>query len=265
MQFLRLFITQFKAGWSAYRRAIPFIQKHKLWLGLTRAKWLIRLLLIFAVLISLNFTLTFWRWMSLVDVTSIQTEHLNLSFDLSFEDLYHPSGGLKYLILLSMHILISAFGGRTSEVLQGQVFEPTFAGYLKGKWRGLLVVIRNFAVELILIAVITVALKLISLGFIKNAAIFVIQSYLLGFIVLDTANSRLNMSIRQSAKRIRSYAGLSVAIGLGLYLLLLIPIAGAVIAPCVASVAAVLALFELEKKEVAKQINLAIDKKEYEK
>ncbi len=248
----QLFIKQFKTGWSAYWRALPFIRKHQLWLGLTRAKWLIRLLLVVAALISLQFTIAFWGWIGMPSINSFKAPGINLNFDLSFSDFstdLHKSGGLKYLIILAMHILISAFGGRTTEVLQGQPFQPTLMSYIRGKWRGLLVIIRNFFVEIALVILIALVLSLFGFSFLKNPIIFVVQSYLLGFVVLDTANSRLNMSIRQSARRIRKYAGLAVVIGLGLYVLLLIPIFGAVVAPCMAAVAAVLAMHELENVE----------------
>ncbi len=55
------------------------------------------------------------------------------------------------------------------------------------------------------------------------------------------------MTIKKSEQFTRQFIGVSVAIGLVAYLLLLIPIVGSLIAPFIGGVAATLAMYDLYK------------------
>ena len=109
--------------------------------------------------------------------------------------------------------------------------------------------VRAFILEAILTILISKSLAIFDLEYLIFIPIFLIQCYFIGFVVIDNYNEIFGMNIKDSERFTRQFAGLSVALGLVTYLILLIPIIGAVVAPLLGGVTATLAMNELTAEE----------------
>ena len=67
--------------------------------------------------------------------------------------------------------------------------------------------------------------------------------------VVDNYNEIYGMKIKQSFKYARQYAGVSFGIGVVIYVLMMIPILGAVLAPLLGAVTATITMHELNKTD----------------
>ena len=117
------------------------------------------------------------------------------------------------------------------------------------------VVIRAYILETILTILISTVLSIADLEYLKFIPIFIVQCYFLGFVVIDNYNEIFDMSIKESEKFTREFAGLSVALGLITYLILIVPIIGAAVAPLLGGVTATLAMNELTSGDEAFSID----------
>ena len=79
--------------------------------------------------------------------------------------------------------------------------------------------------------------------------ILIIQCYFLGFAVIDNYNEIYKLSIKESAKYTRIYAGVALGIGAAVYVLMLLPIIGTIFAPLLGAVAGTMTMYELEQKD----------------
>ena len=101
--------------------------------------------------------------------------------------------------------------------------------------------------ETVFSVLIGVVLGILNLEFFKVLLVLVVQAYFLGFVFIDNYNEILKLKIKESEKLTRQFAGVSIAIGGVAYLLMLIPVAGSIIAPIFGGVAATLAMYEVQK------------------
>ena len=248
------FISDFWFGLRSCSEALLFIRRHRLWTGIWNYGWLSRFLLVVGLLIGLKFFGVFWGWASHVKVDQPQM------LGASVVDLYKQMiqagyslffmGWLKYVILILTEVIVFHFVRRSSEILTGQGEDASFKTFLGAQKRMIKVVLRARVLEIIFTTLAGIALGIFSLDFLKDPVNFGLQCYFMGFTIVDNYNERYHISVKDSAKRAKEVAGTVVAIGLCTYVLLLVPLLGAFVAPFIAGVAATLAFFELEKRGV---------------
>ncbi|MFM2374972.1 MAG: hypothetical protein RLZZ165_68, partial [Bacteroidota bacterium] len=112
--------------------------------------------------------------------------------------------------------------------------EITWKESIQDIWRSLTLSIRNSIHELV-----TCLLLSLIPGFGQVGAIAV-SSYFLGFGYMDYVLERRRMTIPQAVVFCRQHRGLAIGLGLVMYLIMLIPIVGWMVAPAYATVAATL-------------------------
>lgn len=245
------FIKHFKLGIEMQRKAIDFIKEHRLWVGFWQYGWASRFLLIFGLIVGLKFLSIFLGWWNsaeMSDPLAFTASMGNLIKDVSMEgyNLFYL-GGLKYFILVLMEILIFHFARKTLEITQNTEVDSSFKTFVRAEIRMIKVVILAYILEIIATVAIGVVLNILDLEYLKFVLVFAVQCYFLGFVVIDNYNEIFEMSIRESERFTRKYFGLSIALGLVTYMILLLPILGAAIAPLVAGVAATLAMNQVTK------------------
>ncbi|MFK7905096.1 MAG: hypothetical protein AB8B69_08225, partial [Chitinophagales bacterium] len=165
-------------------------------------------------------------------------------------------GGFKYVIVLALEVFIIHFGGKTTEILTGQPFYLSFKGFLGDQVRAVKVIAQKYLYELLATISIRVILSMVGLGIFESPLNFLVQCYFLGVVIMDNYFKHRGKTTRQSEQIIRQYAGLATAIGMCFYILLFVPIVGAVLGACIAAVAGTLALHELKplKQEIENSI-----------
>jgi len=145
----------------------------------------------------------------------------------------------KYVILILVAPFMSPLSERIENHLNGSSAPVKFniPRIIREIVRGIRISLRNIIRELLL----TVVLLLIGLipiiGLISAPAIFALQAYFAGFGNMDYTLER-HMGVRGSVRFVRTYKGLAVGNGLVFLLILMIPVVGLFIAPCLSTIAA---------------------------
>ena len=163
----------------------------------------------------------------------------------------YTSGLLKYLILLLSEVIIFHFMQRALEELRGHPVRTDFQAFFQAQVRMVKVVIRTYILELI--ATITLSVFFGIFGFLdwlEPVALFLVQCYFFGLVIIDNYNEQFDMNIKDSMAFSRNYRGVSLALGLVLYLCMLVPVVGVVGGTILVSVTAVLVLNQIADVEL---------------
>ena len=246
-------LRDIQLGVKALKEAYPFVRRHRLWIGVLSYGWVSKFLLVIAFVIGLNFLAVLVNWFG-----SLHPEG-PLSYGASLLDLYSGMfkkgyhlfslGGMKYLILILGEVLIFHAARRTMEVLKGtKEAEPSLKDFMRAQMRMIEISLAAWAFELGVTILISIALGFMHADWLKSPLNWMIQCFFLGAVMVDGYLEKYKLKLTASIYVSRQIAGLALVIGVATYLLLSIPLIGAVIAPFFASIAATLALFEMEVK-----------------
>lgn len=248
------FIQDFLFGLSKFQDGIRFIRTHQLWKGFWTYGWLAKVMLIISFFIGLKFMSIFLHWIQVFSSSKVQALGANMMG--FFQDVYHEGenlflmGGLKYVILILTEVMVFHFVRKTSEILTGEEQNATFQAFINAQIRMIKVVMRSWVLELVWTILISVAIGIIGFEWIKDPLIFFVQCFFLGFAIVDNYLERYDLEIKESIEASKRVAGAVVAVGLITYLLLMIPVVGAFVAPFVAGVTGTLIYFEYEAKGI---------------
>ena len=80
-------------------------------------------------------------------------------------------------------------------------------------------------------------------------ALLIVQCFFLGFAIIDNYNEIYKMTIKQSFKFTQQYIGVALAVGVVVYMLMLLPLVGTVLAPLLGAVVSTMTMYQLEKKD----------------
>ncbi len=227
----------------SFKTAWEFTTKHRLW-GYYIIPAIVSLL-VFGTLLFFIWQLA--TWVSGIFMTLLPADWLSggwLSGLLSAVVF-----GIALLFCLKMYrylmlILLSPALALLSEKLQ-QIWHNTperpfdLSQLLTDVLRGIQISLRNLFIELFLTITLTIIGLLLSpISPIIALLIFVIESYFVGFSMIDYRNEFLRLSARQSRELIWENKGFTIGIGMTFNLLLWIPVLGVLIAPMLAVTAA---------------------------
>jgi len=106
-----------------------------------------------------------------------------------------------------------------------------------------------FVMEMVCSTIAEVGLGLLGMGWMESIVFILIQCYFMGFAVIDNYNEIYKISIKDSAKYTQIYSGVALGIGLVVYVLMLIPVFGTVLAPLLGAVVATMTMYQLEQKD----------------
>ncbi len=228
----------------------PFIRKHRIWEGFWRYGWVARLLVVVALIAGLKFISLMYSFFSQVQADSPEAimNTLNGFYEnvLLEEYQFFYLGGVKYLILILLEIVIFHVTRTTVAVLTGSDSDATLNAFTVAQIRMIKVAIYAYVMGLLLSVAFDVVLSIANLpDFFKNPLNFFVQCYFMGFTVMDNYYEQFGMDIRTSAGYNTRFAGVSLAVGFIMQLLFLIPVIGTVAGPFFAAVLATIILFEL--------------------
>jgi CysZ protein len=238
---------------QSYIKAHQFISKHRLW------KWIIIPGLLYAILFCIGMYF-FWTsaegavsWLS--EVVGIEKWlHRQQSAALSFLFLM---GGImvrltlvffyfslfKYLFLIIGSPLFAYLSEKTESIIEGKDFPFSFSQLVKDMARGIKLAFRNclwqtvYAVSILLLSFIPLV------GWITPVISTFVECYYYGFSMLDYSCERHQLSPSESIAFIGKRRGLAMGNGLVFYLMHFIPIAGWILAPSYAVVAATISIY----------------------
>ena len=238
---------------QSYIKAHQFISKHRLW------KWIIIPGLLYAILFCVGMYF-FWTsaegavsWLS--EVVGIEKWlHRQQSAALSFLFLM---GGImvrltlvffyfslfKYLFLIIGSPLFAYLSEKTESIIEGKDVPFSFSQLVKDMARGIRLAFRNclwqtvYAVSILLLSFIPLV------GWITPVISTFVECYYYGFSMLDYSCERHQLSPAESIAFIGKRRGLAMGNGLVFYLMHFIPVAGWILAPSYAVVAATISIY----------------------
>ena len=229
------------------RRSPFFIKENKLWKGFRQYRWLMKGGLI--ILAILGFDILF----SLDDLTSANVSQAETipSWTDVFTAISLPDyldGGMKYVLLIAIEIIIFHFTRRSMMIITGEKIDTSFNTFMKAEWRMVKVAIFSFFMESVFTVLSNTLFSLAGTSEAAPVMIFLIQSFYLGFAIIDNFNELFHMTLRQSHRYTWHFAPVAIITGAIVNVMLLIPGIGVVIGTVICSVIATLTMHELTKK-----------------
>ncbi len=245
---------------QAYFKAHQFIVKNKLW------KWILIPGIIYALLFAFGFYI-FWQSSAhfidyLFSKTGIKfwvkKEHGNvLRFFVVFGQivlqlilmLFYFSW-FKYLFLIIGSPVFAWLSEKTESLIHNKSYPFNFGQFIKDIVRGISIALRNtlwqtvYSISILFLSLIPL------LGWATPVLALFVECYYFGFSMLDYTSERRDLSASQSIDFIGRHKGLAIGNGMVFYLLHILPVAGWIIAPGYAVIAATLSLQHPEKNNI---------------
>ena len=170
-----------------------------------------------------------------------------LVFRILFFLIYAFVGG--YVILIIMAPVLAYISERTESIILGTDYPFSWSQFLKDIWRGIILAIRNFFIEILATVVLFILSFVPLLGFITAPLLFIITAYFYGFSFMDYTAERRRMRIKESVDFVKQNRGIAIANGGFFALFLLIPFIGVTIATFVSIISTVAASISILRKE----------------
>lgn len=243
---------------SSYFKAHQFIVKNKLW------KWILIPGLIYTLLFIAGIFL-FWQssaYMIEYLLTRIgiknwlikeNTSWLNFIFIfgqivLQLVLLLFYFSWFKYLFLIIGSPLFAYLSEKTEATLLNKEYPFSLKRYLKDIVRGSQIALRNMLWQTVYFISILFLALIPVFGWVTPLLALFIECYYFGFSMLDYTSERNGLSYSRSIEFINHHKGLAIGNGMVFYLMHALPVAGWILAPGYAVIAATLSLQKPEIK-----------------
>jgi uncharacterized protein involved in cysteine biosynthesis len=158
------------------------------------------------------------------------------------------SGSMKYFVLIFLEMLIFHFAVKTYEVLSGEKKVLKLKDFIDAQFRMLKVVIRSYFYEKILSILVMILLGIFGLGFLEIGIVFLIQCYFIGVAFVDNYNEQFNITVKESFSVAYDHFGATLLFGFVAYVLMSIPLVGAILASLIGAVATTCYLYNSSNK-----------------
>jgi len=236
-------------------QSLRFIFRERIWEGFWRYGWVSRLMVGLAVIIGLQFISVFIDQISGVE-TSSPSALLNSVGGL-FQDVAKKEfqflfgGGMKYVMIILLEIVIFHACRQTLRVLGGLDADASFNAFARAQFRMIKVAVVSYTIEVLVKVGFRIAFGIFGfLHFMEPTLLFLIQSFLMGFAILDNYNEQFELSIKQSLQFSREFIGVGLGLGFLLQFFFLIPVLGTVLGPFLVSVVGTIIMFEISRPQM---------------
>lgn len=255
---MKKFFADFKVGINSYSLAWKLIKEKKMW-GYFLLPFCLSLVLSFLLFnvrsqvhqyidSSLNSWINYdiwWDWAQWLTGWLIQTTLLVLTW-------YIYLKVQKYILFVVLSPVLAYLSEKTEQKITGKTYPFVFKQFIKDIVRGILIAVRNFTLEMVLLLVLFFLSLIPILTPFTGIAALIIGWYFYGYSLMDYTNERQKLNINQSNQSIKKQSGTAIANGMVFELIFIIPVLGFVIAPILSTVAATIAM--QEKKVLAEQM-----------
>jgi len=249
-----------------------FIKKHQLWKGFLDHSWV----LIFSIVVASAFTHTLYRdvhdyffsdeekEMEIniatedIDTDNKETEKAmdtipaqdEAGLEAEKQTLVEPeeimeedhkplfSSSLKFLLLIFLEVLIYHFAVKTNNILKKTNKRPKFKEFSAAQIRMIKVMGRKWVLGLIMYILVSIVCGITQTGYLKDAIMFLIYGYYLGFAFLDNYLEQFHFSIKDSVSCIQTHFGAATVFGIFTSIVMYVPLIGPLIVPFLCAIAA---------------------------
>lgn len=250
MKSIGTYVSQFLQTLVAIPEAIEFSRKNKLWVGFWKYGWVAKLLIGLGILVGIQFVSCVWE--NLEQWSSDQDHNAVMKFGTLTSNVLEESynflftGGLKYVMLLLMEVVIFHMCRRTLEILTGETGELTVKTFVKAQIRMIKIAAVCFGLEIACGVCIKIAFNLVpAFDFLEPTVKLLVHTYFIGFLILDNYHEQFDLKIKASVKYGYGFIGVGLACGLLLNAAMLVPIAGPILGPMLAAIVVTLVMFRL--------------------
>lgn len=241
---------------QSYYEAHLFIVKHRLW------KWILIPGIIYSLLFCVGIYL-FWissgnaidyllsvsglkKWMYTMEGSWLKFLFIFGQVILQLVLILFYFSLFKFLFLIIGSPLFAYLSEKTASIMNNKEFPFSFEQLMKDSVRGIKLALRNAVWQ----TVYTVSILILSfiplLGWFTPLFALLIECYYLGFSMLDYSCERNRLSPSQSVSFISEHKGLAIGNGMVFYTMHWIPVAGWILAPSYAVVAATISMHKTE-------------------
>lgn len=242
---------------QSYQEAHRFIVKHRLW------KWILIPGFLYSILFCAGIYL-FWissgqaidslfsitglkKWMYTIEGSWLKFLFIFGQVILQLVLLLFYFSLFKFLFLIIGSPLFAYLSEKTEAIMEGRDFPFSFAQLLKDISRGIKLALRNALWQTVYTLSILILSFIPFVGWFTPLIALIIECYYLGFAMLDYSCERNKLSTSQSIEFIGKHKGLAVGNGIVFYLMHAIIIAGWILAPSYAVVAATISFYKTKQ------------------
>ena len=242
---------------QSYLEAHRFIVKHRLW------KWILIPGFLYSILFCAGIYL-FWissgqaidslfsitglkKWMYTIEGSWLKFLFIFGQVILQLVLLLFYFSLFKFLFLIIGSPLFAYLSEKTEAIMEGRDFPFSFAQLLKDISRGIKLALRNALWQTVYTLSILILSFIPFVGWFTPLIALIIECYYLGFAMLDYSCERNKLSTSQSIEFIGKHKGLAVGNGIVFYLMHAIIIAGWILAPSYAVVAATICFYKTKQ------------------
>lgn len=242
---------------QSYLEAHRFIVKHRLW------KWILIPGFLYSILFCAGIYL-FWissgqaidslfsitglkKWMYTIEGSWLKFLFIFGQVILQLVLLLFYFSLFKFLFLIIGSPLFAYLSEKTEAIMEGRDFPFSFAQLLKDISRGIKLALRNALWQTVYTLSILILSFIPFVGWFTPLIALIIECYYLGFAMLDYSCERNKLSTSQSIEFIGKHKGLAVGNGIVFYLMHAIIIAGWILAPSYAVVAATISFYKTKQ------------------
>lgn len=167
-----------------------------------------------------------------------------------------------YIVLIVMSPALAILSEKTDKILTGNSYPFSAEQTMRDIVRGVLLAIRNMAIEIGLIIALFILGYLPIVGWfivlISTFLLLFISAYFYGFSFIDYSNERKRRNIKQSISFIKMHRGLAIGNGIIFSLVLLIPWCGTSLAGFIAIVSVVAATVAVNEIDTKSDVKVSI-------
>ncbi|MCE3283025.1 MAG: hypothetical protein K0Q66_1762 [Chitinophagaceae bacterium] len=163
----------------------------------------------------------------------------------------------KYVWLIIGSPVFAYLSEKTESIIEGKEFPFSFKQLSKDITRGIGISLRNALWQTVYVIFIAILSLLPVIGWPAPIISIFVECYYYGFSMLDYSMERHRKSVGQSIYFIGQHKGLAIGNGMVFYLMHLLPVAGWILAPAYAVIAATLSLqqYKTELQSVPRPVN----------
>lgn len=163
----------------------------------------------------------------------------------------------KYMVLTLLTPMLTPLSSWTEKAITGNKYPLILSHYIEDIIRAMKIVLRNMALQMLwMVAIYTITFIYSLPDLVNEIAYFAVATYFYGFFMMDYANERRRLSVKESVQFTRKNFVAAVILGAVYSGLFRIPYIGVVIAPILAVVAGTITvhwLVDLTKNKYAQR------------
>jgi CysZ protein len=242
---------------QSFYQAHQFIVKHRLW------KWILVPGIIYALLFCAGIYL-FWistgnamdyvlsitglkRWMNTMEESWLKFLFIFGQIILQLVLILFYFSLFKFVFLIVGSPLFAYLSEKTAAIMENREFPFSFSQLIKDSGRAIRLALRNAFWQTVYIVSILILTFIPFFGWFTPLFALLIECYFLGFSMLDYSCERNNLSASQSVAFISEHKGLAIGNGMVFYTMHWLPVAGWILAPSYAVVAATISMYKTRK------------------